>query len=323
MCTSLTFQKDGFYCGRNLDLEYTFGEEIAVTPREYEFSFHHRPSMPRHFAMIGMAHMDGGCPLYAEAANEAGLYMAGLNFPGNAWYASCPSPSKENLAPYELIPRILGECATVEEARNILENVLLVDTPFRPGLPVAPLHWHLADARQALVIEQTRDGLHIYPDPAGVLTNNPPFPFHQENLRQYLNLTSAYPENRLGALSLSPFGQGMGSIGLPGDASPASRYVRAVFYKWNSQCQGENQCISQFFHILEGVSMIRGTVRTPENQCDMTTYSCCIHMEKGIYYYRTYENSQISAVSMEKAGKDGNTPKIFSLLQSPQIHWQT
>ena len=122
MCTSIAFSQYALY-GRNLDLECGFGEQVAIAPRNQAFSFHHREPLREHYAMIGMASMAGNTPLFAEAANEKGLYIAGLNFPGNAHYFPEADALQLNLAPYELIPLLLGACATLAEARALLETV--------------------------------------------------------------------------------------------------------------------------------------------------------------------------------------------------------
>ena len=252
-----------------------------------------------------MASVAEGYPLYAEAVNEKGLYMAGLNFPGNAHYEADVPEGFDAVAPYELIPWILGTCGTLAEAREKLARFRPLAVPFsisQPApatLPLAPLHWHLADRTGALVLEATKDGVFLYDDPVGVLTNNPPFPFHQMNLNRYQGLSPLPAENRFSTdVSLQAFGQGCGAIGLPGDASPTSRYVKAAFHKLNSpEGKTEEERVSQFFHILDSVSMVRGSVITPEGRCDITTYSCCVSAEKGIYYYKTCENSRISAAT--------------------------
>ena len=259
MCTSIAMKWGGGYFGRNMDVEYSFGEQVAVTPRRYPLRFWRQPDQEEHFALIGMAHVAGGRPLYAEAANEKGLYMAGLNFPGSAWYEPDPSADCDAVAPYELIPWVLGSCATRGEAKARLARFRPLGVPLAAGLPLAPLHWHIADRTGALVLEATREGVRLYDDPAGVLTNNPPFPFHQLNLSQYQHLTARPTENRLApALPLEAFGQGMGAVGLPGDASPASRYVRAAFCKLNAPDPGgELERVSDFFHLLDAVAMVR------------------------------------------------------------------
>lgn len=325
MCTSLAFTGSHPCFGRNLDLEESFGEQIVITPRSFPLTFRRLPCQKNHYAIIGMAHVAGGVPLYAEAVNEKGLYMAGLNFPGNACYFPHADDGATEAAPYELIPWLLGQCATIEETKDLLERLRLLDEPFAPGLPSAPLHWHLSDGHTSLVLESMADGLHIHTDPVGVLTNNPPFDFHLTNLRQYLNLTAASPENRFhSALSLSPFGQGMGSLGLPGDPSPVSRFVRAAFYKWNSPwAEEEAGRMTQCFHVLDGVAMVPGSVRTPEDKLDQTTYSCCICPgEAGVtYYYKTASNQRICAVRMAEHQMDQTELAVFPLKTEQDICW--
>ena len=324
MCTSLTFQTSDFYFGRNLDLEYNFGEKIVITPRQYPFIFKFAGTLSEHYAIIGTAQITDGCPLYAEAVNEKGLCLAALNFPGNAVYAETPESGKTNLAPFELFGFLLGTCATVKEAEEKLKAVCITHTAFKDGYPVAPLHWHIADKDRSLVLECIKDGMHLYENPVGVLTNNPPFPFQLTNLQNYMHLTSNPPENRFApALKLAPYGQGMGALGLPGDASPASRFVRAAFCKWNTELpSGEEASVTQFFHILDNVAMVAGSVRTPENKLDRTTYASCINASRGIYYYKTYNNSQISAISMHKTDLDGCAPVVFEQVNRQQICYQ-
>lgn len=314
MCTSIAMTAGDFYFGRNLDLEYAFGEQVAITPRRYPIAFRMAGELARHHAMIGMATVADGYPLYAEAANEKGLCIAGLNFPQNAFYPAEKANDKANVSPFELPLWVLGQCESVAQARALLERTHLVAVNFSDAMPLAPLHWHIADRESSVVLECMRDGMHIHDNPVGVLTNNPPFDFQMNNLRQYMGLTSGEPENTLGpGLELTPFGRGFGAIGLPGDFSPASRFVKAAFLRMNSVCE-ENQerCISQFFHLLDAVAMPRGAVRAGE-RWDITTYSCCINAGKGIYYYKTYDNSRLTAVDMHHEDLEGRQVRSFAL----------
>lgn len=321
MCTCITYKNGDFYFGRNLDLEYTFGEKVVITPRKYKFSFKMLPDMPSHYAMIGMAAVHEDYPLYAEAVNEKGLGIAGLNFPGNAVYKD-RMEEKKNVAPYELFPWILGQCSTVDEARELLEDVNLLNVPFVETLPLAPLHWMIADEKSCIVLEAVEDGVHIYENKYGVLTNNPPFPYYQMHLSNYRNLTAKVPNNRFAEeLELPVYGQGMGGIGLPGDFSPVSRFIKAAFLKWNSYANtDELSNVTQFFHILDGVAMVRGAVLTEEEKCDMTTYSCCVNVKKGIYYYKTYENNQIQQIELGKEDLENSNLKIFQLPRQQNIN---
>lgn len=270
-----------------------------------------------------MASVAENYPLYAEAANEKGLCMAALNFPDNAYYPQEEEPRKTNISPFELILWILGQCDTVEEVRRLMDTTSLVSIPFSPDLPLTPLHWHIADRECSVVLESTVDGLKLFDNPVGVLTNNPTFHFQLTNLCQYMNLVSGYPQNCFSGLSgISPFGQGLGSFGLPGDYSPSSRFVKAAYLSLNSVCEkDDSSSIAQFFHLLDSVSVIRGSVLSQQDSCDMTTYACCINAARGVYYYKTYGNNQLTAVNMKREDLDSQSLRIFPLIVSQQIAW--
>lgn len=319
MCTAITYCTKDHYFGRNLDYEYGFQEAVTITPRKYMFHFRRLPPMEQHYAMIGMAIVSGGYPLYFDATNEFGLSMAGLNFPDYASYMP-ETPSKDNVAPFELIPWLLGSCKTAEDAIQKLHNANLVDLPFSANYPLTPLHWMLADGKKAVVIEQTTAGLNIYDNPTGVLTNSPPFPFHMANLQNYLHVSNEEPVNRFApSVDLKPYSRGMGALGLPGDLSSASRFVKAAFTRLNSLSKdSESASISQAFHILGSVAQQQGCVKVG-NLYEKTIYTSCCNTTKGIYYYTTYENSQITGVRLH--GIDLNADKIVSypLIQNQQI----
>lgn len=322
MCTCITMKTRDVYFGRTMDIHYRFGEQVAVTPRGFQFPLKTGGSFEIWYAMIGMASVYNGCPLYAEATNEKGLSMAGLNFPENAWYGQ-PVPSRRNLTPYEFLPWVLGTFATLDEVKRELPSVWLIDVPVDENTPTAPLHWMISDGTGSVVVEQTKDGFHIYDNPYGVLTNNPVFPFHQTNLNNYMNLTSQPPQNRFcSKLDLAPFGNGMGAMGLPGDTSPTSRFVRACFNKANSVCgSSEDESVSQFFHILDSVWLVRGSTMLKGNVCNVTTYACCVNTNKGIYYYKTYSNSQITAVRLTDENINAHAPTLYPLEEQQQVRY--
>ena len=219
MCTCITYDNGSFYFGRNLDLDGSFGETVTVTPRNFSLHFRKAGRMERHYAMIGMAAEQERFPLYAEAVNEKGLCMAGLNFPGNAYYQEAGGEGLE-LASFEVIPWLLGKHASVAEAEESLREMRIVDLAFSDQMPPAPLHWMLADRERCVVLEAVREGLKVYENPFGVLTNNPPFEYHRMNMDHYLNLTAASPQNRFSdRLDLKPCSQGVGAVGLSGRRS--------------------------------------------------------------------------------------------------------
>ncbi len=320
MCTAISFKTADHYFGRNLDLEYHYQEEVTITPRNYPFHFRKECSMNRHYAMIGMATVDSGYPLYYEATNERGLSMAGLNFPGNAAYRE-PVKGKVNLAPFELIPWLLGKYETVAQAKNALENIQIVNIPYSDHFPLSPLHWIISDQDQSITLEAVEEGIRVYDNPVGVLTNNPPFPYHMYRLTDFMGLSRNVAENRFAeGLELKPHSLGLGSYGLPGDLSSPSRFVRAAYIKLNSVCaESETESVTQFFHILGGVAQRKGMAISHGELWEYTVYSSCCNTSKGIYYYTTYENSQITAVDMHRCDLDSELVKAYPLVTAQQL----
>lgn len=323
MCTCINLKTKDNYFGRNLDLEYRFDEKVVITPRNYEFKLKNKNKICTKYALIGMATTFEDYPLYAEATNEKGLSMAGLYFPGNAHFYD-EKDGKLNLAPYELIPYFLGNYSSIKEIKQELEMLNITNIPFSENLPTTDLHWMMCDKNECIVIEQMEEGLNIYDNPLGVLTNNPPFNYHLANINNYSNLTPYYEKSKFSdKIELKQYGQGMGAIGLPGDNSPASRFIRASFNKLNSNCKDdEKSSITQFFHILDSVAMVKGTTITKENKDDITTYSCCINIDKGIYYYKTYNNNQIVAIKMTEKEKNMDKLSIYNLIEEQQIKYE-
>ncbi len=322
MCTAATYKTKDHYFGRNLDYEYSYNETVTVTPREYPFEFRLAGSAPSHPAMIGMAFVKDGYPLYYDATNEAGLSVAGLNFPFNAFYPQ-KDPNKINVAPFEFIPYILCSCKSVAEAREALKNVNVFDENFSAELPHSPLHWMISDDQESVTVEPVRDGLKIYQNPVGILTNNPTFDFHLTNLSNYLNLTREEPTCRFAdGFDLKPYSRGMGAIGLPGDLSSASRFVKATFTKLNSVSgDGEAESVSQFFHILGSVEQQMGCCRV-EKGFEHTIYSSCCNTTKGIYYYTTYNCSRVVGIDMRRENLDGKALKSYPLLEQDEFFIQ-
>ncbi len=323
MCTAVTYETKDFYFGRTLDYAFSYGEEVTVTPRKFPLCFRHRRRLDSHYAIIGMAHVVDDYPLYFDAVNERGLCMAGLNFVGNACYAS-PAEGKENIAQFEFVPWILAQCDSVGQAKALLKHINLTDTPFSAELKPAQLHWIIADQDGAITVEAVREGLRVYDNPVGVLTNNPPFDAQLFSLRNFLNLTSEEPENRFSAkIDLKPYSRGMGALGLPGDLSSQSRFVRASFVKLNSiSGTTESESVSQFFHILNSVNQPRGCCRLGEGKYETTIYTSCCNTDKGIYYYTTYDNHQISAVHLHRTNLDGEFLCRYPLILGEQIRDQ-
>ena len=323
MCTAATYKTKDFYFGRTLDYEFSYGDEVVITPRNYSLGFRHTDDISSHYAMIGAAYVAEGYPLYYDAVNEKGLGMAGLNFVGNAVYKDA-EPGRDNVAQFEFITWILAKCATVCEAKALLENINITSTPFSDELPPASLHWIIADKTGAITVESVKDGIKIYDNPVGVLTNNPPFDEQMFNLNNYMHLSPKSPENSFSdKLNLHTYSRGMGGLGLPGDLSSQSRFVRAAFVKMNSVSEAsEAESVSQVFHIMGSVEQQRGCCDVGEGKFEITIYTACCNADKGIYYYTTYNNHQITAIDMHKENLDGVNLIHYPLIQGEQIKMQ-
>ena len=206
------------------------------------------------------------------------------------------------------------------EAKMLLAKINLCNIHFSDRFPLSPLHWILADKEGAITVESIEGGLRIYENPVGVLTNNPTFEYHMTHLCDYMNVTPLPPENRFGDVPLTTYSRGMGAIGLPGDLSSASRFVRAAFVKLNSVSgDSENESVNQFFHILGAVEQQRGCARLPDGSFEITAYTSCMNTDKGIYYYTTYENRCISAVDMHRCELEGKELYTYPLIKKQEI----
>ncbi len=309
MCTAATYKTKDFYFGRTFDYEFSYNEEVTVTPRNFPFPLRSGGKIANHYAMIGTAYVQG-VPLYYDAVNEKGLGAAGLNFEGNACYND-PVSGKTNLAQFEFIPYILGKCASVGEAVKLLEKINLTNLSYSDKLPAAQLHWLIADKSGAVTVESVKEGLKIYSNPVGVLTNNPPFDGQMFNLNNYMGLSPRQPRNLFSdELPLKVYSRGMGALGLPGDLSSQSRFVRAAFTKMNSVSgSSEEESVNQFFHILGSVEQQRGCCRVDAGKYEVTIYTSCCSAGRGIYYYTTYENHCVTAVDMH--AEDLDADKLF------------
>ena len=323
MCTAVTYKTKDFYFGRTLDYEFSYGDEITITPRNYVFNFRNKEAIHTHYAIIGMAYIAENYPLYYDAINEKGLGIAGLNFVGNAYYNEIKE-GKDNIAQFEFIPWILSQCATVKEAQALIEKINLTNISFNEKLPLAQLHWLIADENEAITVESVKEGIKVYENPVGALTNNPTFDKQLFNLNNYINLSTKTPTNKFSEnLNLQTYSRGMGAIGLPGDLSSQSRFVRVSFVKMNSISKDdEKSSVSQFFHILNSVDQQRGCCELENGKYEITIYTSCCNATKGIYYYTTYDNHQINAIDMHKENLDGHELVKYQLISEEQINIQ-
>ena len=323
MCTGATYKTKDFYFGRTLDYEFSYGEEVTITPRNYPFHFKKMGILSNHYAMIGMAHIVDNYPLYYDAVNEKGLAIAGLNFVGNADYKE-EVEGKDNVTQYEFIPWILSQCETVKEAKRLIEKMNFLNLPFNEHLPLAQLHWIISDENESITVESVKEGIKIYENPVGVLTNNPTFDKQMFELNNYMYLSAKSPKNNFAnGLQLEQYSRGMGALGLPGDLSSQSRFIRVAFTKMNSiSKEEETSSVSQFFHILNSVDQQRGCCELEEGKYEITIYTSCCNTKQGIYYYTSYDNHQITAIDMKKENLNTENLIHYPLILEEQIKHQ-
>ena len=320
MCTAATFTNKEHYFGRTFDWDISYGEQMVMTPGNFPLPFRKKETLKRHYALLGIAVVAEGYPLYYDAINEKGLGMAGLNFPQNADYKECVE-GKDNITPFELIPWILGQCATMAEVKELLARINLVKINFSEQFRLSPLHWIISDGAASVTVESVRDGLKIYENPIGVLTNNPPFDMQLCYLSHFMHLSPKDPKNFFAQdVELKTYSRGMGAMGLPGDWSSASRFVRAAFAKLNAVAgESEEENVSQFFHILGTVEQKRGCVELEPDVYEISIYTSCCNLDRGIYYYKTYDSHSVSCVDMHKEDTEGSELIVFSLNRCLQI----
>lgn len=283
MCTAIS--KSGYF-GRTLDLEGSRGEEVVIMPRRFPVRFFRETDMAQHPAIIGCALVNEGVPLWFDAVNEYGLAAAGLNFPEYAAYLE-PKSDKINLASFELIPFVLSKCRNLCEAAELLKHCNITTDSVSPDLPTTPMHWMIADREDCIAVEPTAGGLIVYNNPFGVLTNSPPFPVHRDNVMLNPRLT---PSN---------------AAGLPGDWSSESRFLRATFAKKYTAGNG----VSDFFHILDSVCVPLGCGKKDWR----TVYTSCTDLERGDYYFTTYENREIKKIALDCVNVNSDSLAVFSM----------
>lgn len=319
MCTGIRFTgADGaMYFGRNLDWTQGYGERVVVTPPAADVHPAYRRAGDRQvgYAVIGMGIVVDGTPLYFDCGNECGLAVAGLNFPQSARYAARPSADGVNVAAYEFPLWVARNFGTVEEVRRALADVTVVARAAGDGLPVAHLHWIVADASGSIVVECMEDGLHVRDDDVDVLTNEPAFDWHRQNLRNYLMLSEAAPDDASwGAARLSPFGSGTGLQGIPGDYGGPARFVRAAFVNAHyPEQRGEAANVTRMFRTLGSVAVPEGCALMADGAFEKTLYTSCFSASTLTYYHATYDDPQIRAYPLGAADLSADRVAVLPL----------
>lgn len=314
MCTAIVSWGAFPTLGRTLDLEYSYGESALLTPRQFPLSFLHAAPCSSHPAILGVGILRNDTPLYYDAFNEHGLWAAALNFPGNAVY-SAPQEGRLNLASFELIPWLLSSCHSLREAELALSEITVTNDGFSEELPPSPLHWMVADLHGALTVEATAEGLRVYPNGIGVLTNSPPFPYQLWRLSEHRGLSAEAPPCRLlSDRELPIHTRGLGGMGLPGDFSSTSRLIRAAFVLRFTAHGGDVDAeVNRWFRMADTVSIPDGCVRTESGEAVRTVYASCAHPLTASLYTSTYERRSPVCHRMTEENIQGDRLGIWAL----------
>lgn len=302
MCTVICLPESSLF-GRTLDYERGFSERVLFTPR----GGMHSGGGRNEYAMLGtgVTAMEGS--LYFDGLNECGLMGAALNFPRYAVYGIGEGEEVESGL---LLSRLLGSCKNVGEVAEKMGGLVPTDRSVG-GMSASPLHWIFADGERALVIEPTQDGVSLYDAPQGVLTNSPDFIYHRTRLADYSTLRPGDPEGNFP--SVEHYSRGMGAIGLPGDFSSGSRFIRGAFIRENTRSTdlvlGK---ISMTMRMLSGVAVPLGCVVTKEGMPVCTRYSCCMDGRELIYYFNSYDNHRIRGVRLRAELTESREYEIYS-----------
>lgn len=328
MCTSLSIKsnKGHNFFGRNMDLAYDFNQSVLIIPRNYQLQNKVTGDMAKNkYAIIGMGTIIDNHPTLADGMNEKGLACAGLNFDGYSYVEENIVPGKKNIAPYDFIYWVVANHETVDEVKQTIENLELVKVPINERTPLPTLHWMIVDKTgKSIVVEKTKDKFAVYDNPVGVMTNNPTFDWHLTNLNEYMKITPNHPQNvKWSDRELTPLGVGAGTLGIPGDFESVSRFVRIAYIRAHMpSIEDDITAVTQFLHMLDYVIMVKGGVITKEGLEDITRYSSCMDQERGIYYYRNYNNNRINAIDMHKEDLDSTEIKLFPYLETQDINYQ-
>ncbi len=333
-CTAIRIKtKDGgAVYARTMEFPFDFGSEIIAIPRGYSFS----GTLPdgskgitwkAKYAVIGANVFKQNQIL--DGINEMGLAFGALYFNNYAHYQTItPQDKKRALAPWEFGTWILTTCATIDEVKRALTSIKIGATKTATaGINIAalgadyipPLHYIVHDATgKSIVIEPINGTLQEYDNPLGALTNSPTFDWHLTNLNNYVNLTPTnVPPLSLGEFAIKPTGQGSGMLGLPGDFTPPSRFIRAAALSLSAlPADTAQEGVSVAINIINNISIAKGMIRDIQKTgttYEYTQWVIVSDLTNCRLYYRTYQNHCYHAVDLKTINFESNVIKKLAM----------
>jgi len=326
MCTGvrLIAENGSVFYGRTLEFGQSLKSEINIIPRNYAFTGTAPSGKSEGLQWISRYAVVGANALgiigAIDGVNEKGLAGGLFYFPGYAEFQEVsPEQAKNSIASWELLSWILTTCATVAEVRAALPSIKVNKAALPQWGAEIPVHAVMHDtAGNSLVIEYVKGQLIMHDNPLGVITNSPSFDWHITNLKNYVHLSALNAEkNDLGSLTLTPFGQGSGMLGLPGDFTPPARFVRAAFFSHMAvPTKTIDQARNMLFHILDLFNIPLGVVGQASQGkifYDHTQWTSGIDLTNKKYYWHTYENRNLQMVDLMAADLDAKKPVVVSM----------
>ncbi|MBN9044806.1 MAG: choloylglycine hydrolase family protein [Rhizobiales bacterium] len=307
-CTSFVIPTSdgGFISGRTMEFAFEIDSDLIVIPRNYSL----KASAPggregkkwrAKYAAIGMNAF--GLPALVDGLNEKGLSGGILYFPGYAGYTDPAKVKLENaLSPWDFLSWALTSFSTVEEVKQAIKSISVIDVKQADMGFVPPVHYTLHDATGASIVVEPIDGkLKVYDNPVGVMTNAPSFDWHLTNLRNYVKLTpDNVPPLKIGDMSFAPFGGGSGMLGVPGDTTPPSRFIRATAFALSAKpVPSGPESVRLAEHIVNNFDIPKGWLRDPKTPLEYTQWSTIADMKNEVYYIKTYDNPVLRGIAFE------------------------
>lgn len=326
MCTAVTFETEDKirFLARTMDFSFQLDAEPIYIPRNHEFSSQiEGSSFSGEYAFMGAGRDIKGY-LFADGFNEKGFGIATLYFEQNAQFSKRKSSKKLNIAPEELVSWALGNVSSVEDFVDKISKVNIIEQENKFLKKNLPLHWIVSDnTGNTKVLEITKNGEHIYDNPVGVMTNSPEFPWHLTNLGHYNSLQpDEHTPKTYGKFSPIPDGPGNGLMGIPGDFTAASRFIRAaVLRQYSIAAKGPEEGVTAIKHILNAVDIPKGVkITDTENKIsDFTQYKGIMDLTNKTYYMLSYDGNILHKFSLDDKIMERDVPVVFPMLPDNKL----
>jgi choloylglycine hydrolase len=326
-CTSFLLKTSdgGAVYGRTMEFGFPIDSEAIVLPRKFGFTGTGPNGKPglvwtAKYAAIGLNAY--GLNVLTDGMNEKGLAGGILLFPDYAVYAdpAKTDPAKA-MAPWEFLTWALTNFATVAEVKAALPGIAIIDVAQANLGGTPPVHYTLHDASGAsIVIEPVGGMLKVYDNPFGVLTNAPSFDWHLTNLKNYVKIS---PENApplmIDGQKIASFGEGSGLLGVPGDPTPPSRFVRALAYVVTAKkVPSGDQSVRLAEHILNNFDIPFGYIQNGRSSSskiplDFTQWSSIADLKTKRYYVKTYDDQVLRGADLMSFDLDAKTVQAAKL----------